>query len=102
MLGDRTHREPAGTITDDTELALRIARSLITCGGFDGEDVADRFVGWYETGPFDIGLMIRDSLGRLQRGGPWTQAGQAVWESRREGSNAGNGSVMRCAPYGIG
>lgn len=101
MLGDGTHRKPAGTITDDTELALRIARSLVTWGGFDGEDVADRFVGWYETGPFDIGLMTRDSLDRLQRGESWTQAGQAVWESRREGSNAGNGSVMRCAPYAL-
>jgi ADP-ribosyl-[dinitrogen reductase] hydrolase len=101
ILGDGTHRKPAGTITDDTALALRIARSLVTCGGFDGEDVADRFVGWYETGPFDIGLLTRDSLGRLQRGEPWEQAGQTVWESRREGSNAGNGSVMRCAPYAL-
>jgi ADP-ribosyl-[dinitrogen reductase] hydrolase len=101
MLGDGSHRKPAGTITDDTELALRIARSLVTCGGFDGEDVAERFVDWYETGPFDIGLMTRDSLGRLQRGESWNQAGQAVWESRPEGSNAGNGSVMRCAPYAL-
>jgi ADP-ribosyl-[dinitrogen reductase] hydrolase len=101
MLGDGSHRKPAGTITDDTELALRIARSLVTCGEFDGEDVAERFVDWYETGPFDIGLMTRDSLGRLQRGEPWNQAGQAVWESRPEGSNAGNGSVMRCAPYAL-
>jgi ADP-ribosylglycohydrolase len=28
MLADGTHRKPAGTITDDTELALCIARSL--------------------------------------------------------------------------
>jgi ADP-ribosyl-[dinitrogen reductase] hydrolase len=101
MLGNGTHRKPAGTITDDTELAIRIARSLVTCDGFDGDDVADRFVDWYETGPFDIGLMTRDSLARLQRGEPWTQAGQTVWESKPEGSNAGNGSVMRCAPYAL-
>lgn len=101
MLGDGSHGQPPGTITDDTELALRIARSLVSCGRFDGEDVAKRFVGWYETNPFDIGLMTRDSLSRLQRGDQWDQAGQAVWESRREGSNAGNGSVMRCAPYAL-
>lgn len=101
MLGHGSHGQPAGTITDDTELALCIARSLVACDGFDGADVADRFVGWYETDPFDIGLMTHDALARLQRGDPWDQAGQAVWESRREGSNAGNGSVMRCAPYAL-
>ncbi|QCC51414.1 ADP-ribosylglycohydrolase family protein [Halapricum salinum] len=101
MLGYGSHGQPAGTITDDTELALCIARSLVACDGFDGADVAERFVGWYETDPFDIGLMTTDALARLQRGDPWDQAGQAVWESRREGSNAGNGSVMRCAPYAL-
>ncbi|WP_229111799.1 ADP-ribosylglycohydrolase family protein [Halapricum desulfuricans] len=101
MLGDGSHGQPPGTITDDTELALRIARSLVDAGGFDGADVAERFVGWYETDPFDIGLMTRDALARLQQGESWEHAGQDVWESRREGSNAGNGSVMRCAPYAL-
>jgi ADP-ribosyl-[dinitrogen reductase] hydrolase len=101
MLGHGSHGQPPGTITDDTELALRIARSLVHCGAFDGEDIANRFVGWYETGPFDIGVMTSDALTRLQSGEPWDQAGQTVWESRPEGSNAGNGSVMRCAPYAL-
>jgi ADP-ribosyl-[dinitrogen reductase] hydrolase len=101
MVGFGTHGQPAGTITDDTELALRIARSLVTNAGFDGEDIASRFVSWYDRGPFDIGLMTSDALSRIQAGAPWDDAGQAVWESRPEGSNAGNGSVMRCAPYAI-
>ena len=101
MLGNGSHGQPAGRITDDTELALRIARSLVACDGFDGADVTERFVGWYETDPFDIGLMTTDALARLQRGDPWDEAGQAVWKSRREGSNAGNGSVMRCTPYAL-
>ncbi len=101
MLGFGTHGQPAGTITDDTELALRIARSLVSAGGFDGADIASRFVSWYESGPFDIGLMTSDALSRIQAGAAWDEAGQTVWESRPEGSNAGNGSVMRCAPYAI-
>jgi ADP-ribosyl-[dinitrogen reductase] hydrolase len=101
MVGFGTHGQPAGTITDDTELALRIARSLVTNAGFDGEDIASRFVSWYDSGPFDIGLMTSDALSRIQAGAPWDEAGRAVWESRPEGSNAGNGSVMRCAPYAI-
>jgi ADP-ribosyl-[dinitrogen reductase] hydrolase len=101
MLGRGTHGQPAGTITDDTELALCIARSLAANDSFEPDDVAERFVDWYESGPFDIGIMTRQSIHRLQSGLPWDEAGQEVWEASPEGSNAGNGSVMRCAPYAI-
>ncbi|GAA0529154.1 ADP-ribosylglycohydrolase family protein [Halorubrum aquaticum] len=101
MLGHGTHGQPPGTITDDTEMALCIAESLADRRGFDPDDVAGRFVEWLDSRPFDIGLMTRDSLSRIRQGEPWDSAGVAVWESRPEGSNAGNGSVMRCAPYAI-
>lgn len=101
MEGYGTWGQPAGTITDDTEQALCIARSLAERETFDPEDIADRFVQWYESGPFDIGVMTRQSLQRLQRGESWENAGQAVWEASPEGSNAGNGSVMRCAPLAL-
>lgn len=101
MLGQGTHRQPAGTITDDTEMALCIAESLVECGEFNPADIADRFVAWYESGPFDIGIMTRQALRRIQQGESWDEAGQRVWENSREGSNAGNGSVMRCAPLAV-
>jgi ADP-ribosyl-[dinitrogen reductase] hydrolase len=101
MLGNGTHGKPAGTITDDTQLALRIARSLEDNGGFRPEDIANRFVEWYESGPFDIGTTTRDSIQSLQGGVSWKRAGEQVWDHSPEGSNAGNGSVMRCAPYAI-
>lgn len=101
MIGHGTHGQPAGTITDDAEMALCIARSLAERGGFDPADVAARFVEWYESDPFDIGVMTRDVLTRIRSGEPWDEAGKAVWEDRPEGSNAGNGSLMRCAPYAI-
>jgi len=101
MVGHGTWNQPAGTITDDTEQALCIARSLVEQGRFDPDDVADRFVSWYDTNPFDIGNMTRQSLERLQQGETWEEAGQRVWEQSAEGSNAGNGSVMRCPPLAI-
>lgn len=101
MVGDGTWGQPAGTITDDTEQALCLARSLVDRGRFDPAEVADRFVEWYETNPFDIGIMTQKSIARLQSGIPWGEAGQQVWESSPEGSNAGNGSVMRCPPLAI-
>ena len=101
MLGNGTHRQPAGTITDDTEIALCIARSLDESGGFDPADIADRFFAWYQSGPFDIGMMTTDAVGQLDTGASWDEAGHTVWEHRSEGQNAGNGSVMRCCPHAL-
>lgn len=101
MLGHGTHGQPAGTITDDTDLAVCIARSLVEQEAFDGEDIADRFHEWYESGPFDVGLMTADAIREYARGTSWRDAGREVWKHRAEGSNAGNGSVMRCAPHAI-
>ncbi|WP_227134741.1 ADP-ribosylglycohydrolase family protein [Halorubellus salinus] len=101
MVGHGTWNQPAGTITDDTEQALCIARSLVDEGGFDPADVAARFVAWYESDPFDIGRMTARSLRAIQQGEPWDEAGQRVWEESPEGQNAGNGSVMRCPPLAV-
>ena len=101
MVGHGTWNQPAGTITDDTEQALCIARSLAEQREFDPADVAERFVAWYDSGPFDIGRMTMRSLDRLTHGDTWEEAGQYVWERSREGQNAGNGSVMRCPPLAV-
>ena len=101
MLADGTHGQPAGTITDDTEMALCIGRSLTTNSEFVPADVAQRFVEWYQSGPFDVGLLTAAVIQRLQDGEPWHHAGYDEWDRRPEGSNAGNGSVMRCAPHSL-
>ena len=101
MLSSGTHGQPAGTITDDTEMALCIARSLVESGQFDPNDVTDRFAEWYQSEPFDIGILTSTVLRRLRDGDAWDEAGIDEWNHLPEGSNAGNGSVMRCAPYGI-
>lgn len=101
MLADGTHGQPAGTVSDDTDLALCLARSLVECGEFDGADVADRFVEWYESDPFDVGGMTRESILEYDGGISWRRAGRRVWERMPEWRNAGNGSLMRCAPLGV-
>ncbi len=101
MVGYGTWHQPAGTTTDDTDLALCIAHSLADCGAFDPADVAERFVAWYESDPFDVGRMTAMSIRSLKKGVPWDEAGRDVWESQPEGQNAGNGSVMRCPPLAI-
>lgn len=76
MIGNGTHGKPAGTITDDTEQALCIARSLVERGEFAPDDIADRFVTWYNGGPFDIGIMTADALGRIDQGRRGTARGR--------------------------
>jgi len=101
MVGHGTWNQPAGTTTDDTAQALCIARSLVDQQRFDPADVAERFVEWYDSGPFDIGMMTTKALSELKHGAAWDKAGREVWERSPEGQNAGNGSVMRCAPLAI-
>ena len=101
MVGQGTWRQPAGTLTDDTEQALCIAESLVERAAFDPEDIAARFVEWYDSEPFDIGAMTRRSIRALDRGRSWDEAGRDIWDASSEGSNAGNGSVMRCPPLAI-
>lgn len=101
MVSGGTHNKPAGTVTDDTELAVCIAQSLVDQGDFLPADIADKFVRWYDSNPFDMGTMTAETLRELKRGGKWDVTGRSVWSSRPEGKNAGNGSIMRCAPYAL-
>jgi len=101
MRGNGVHGQPVGTLTDDTEMALCLARSLPARGEFDPADVADRFLEWYRSDPVGIGGMTRRVMERLSDGESWDDAGQNEWEASPEGQNAGNGSVMRCAPLAV-
>ncbi|MGO1079784.1 ADP-ribosylglycohydrolase family protein [Inquilinus sp. CA228] len=87
-----------GQWTDDTSMALALADSLITRGGFDATDLMDRFVAWWQDGRysctgacFDIGMATQGALDHyLHGGGPF--AGST------DPTTAGNGSLMRLAP----
>ncbi len=92
----RPGRLPAGSFTDDTEMALALAESLLAHCPLDPADLAQRFVAWFRAGPPDIGRHTRLVLKRIYRGEPWEQAAAAV---QAENSwSAANGSVMRCWP----
>jgi ADP-ribosyl-[dinitrogen reductase] hydrolase len=92
-------RMPAGTFTDDTEMALALAESLLACKPLDPADLAGRFVAWYEAGPEDIGYQTRMVLHEISRGAEWEQASKVVYRAYPE--SAGNGSVMRCWPAAL-
>src|SRR5438552_537097 len=75
-------------------------RSLGARGRFDPDDLVDRHLAWFRTGPPDVGTLTRLVLERVDRGEPAAHAAAAVWEQRGPEVSAGNGSVMYCAPLG--
>lgn len=95
----RPGRIPAGTFTDDTEMALALAESLLARRPLDGADLAGRFAAWYRAGPDDVGIHTASILARIAAGEPWQQAAGAV--QGRNPDSAGNGSVMRCWPVAL-
>jgi ADP-ribosyl-[dinitrogen reductase] hydrolase len=92
-------RIPAGTFTDDTEMALVLAESLLTHRPLNPEDLAQRFVTWIESHPSDIGIHTASVLWHIADGEPWESATAAV-QAHNPGS-AGNGSLMRCWPVAL-
>jgi ADP-ribosyl-[dinitrogen reductase] hydrolase len=85
-----------GEFTDDTQMALLVAASLVERGGLDEADVFARFVRWAEAEPPDIGLQTRAVL---RSGRPWDVA--AAEHFAATGRAAGNGSLMRATPAAI-
>ncbi|MDQ3505386.1 MAG: ADP-ribosylglycohydrolase family protein, partial [Actinomycetota bacterium] len=86
----------AGEFTDDTQLGMLLASSLVECGGLDEAEVFDRFVAWLRAGPRDVGNQTRSVL---SSGRPWDVAADKHFA--RTGHAAGNGSLMRTTPAAI-
>jgi ADP-ribosyl-[dinitrogen reductase] hydrolase len=85
-----------GEFTDDTQMALLVAASLLDRDGLDEADLFDRFRAWAAADPPDIGNQTRAVLGS---GLPWDLA--AAEHFARSGHAAGNGSLMRTTPAAI-
>ncbi|MFE3899096.1 ADP-ribosylglycohydrolase family protein [Streptomyces sp. NPDC059153] len=81
-----------GEATDDTQMAVLVAESLLERDGLDLPDMFGRFRRWARGGPKDIGLQTEDVL---TSGDPWDLA--AALHFQVNGRAAGNGSLMRAA-----
>ena len=99
ITGDGPHGLRRGEVTDDTAMALAIARAC-TPEGIDLDAVAANFLEWYRSEPKDIGITTSRALGKMDAGVPWREVGERMMaETPRK--LAGNGSVMRCAPVAL-
>jgi len=79
----------AGQPTDDSEMALALARSIVAEAGFNAKAVSAAYVSWRQSGPFDIGGTTASGIAALAAGRAATSDSQS------------NGALMRVSPLGI-
>ncbi len=84
LAGGGTWGTVAGQPTDDSEMALALARTIVARGGYDVEAARSAYVRWLDSRPFDCGSTVRQGL-----------TGRPNEESQ------GNGALMRISPLGI-
>ncbi|HET9315046.1 MAG TPA: inositol monophosphatase family protein [Vicinamibacteria bacterium] len=85
MLADGgTWHTLAGQPTDDSEMALALARAIVAEGGYRSEAAFAAYREWYRSGPFDVGNTTRAAL-----------------NGYRMGESQANGSLMRASPLGV-
>ncbi|MDO5481316.1 MAG: ADP-ribosylglycohydrolase family protein [Candidatus Saccharibacteria bacterium] len=88
----------AGVWTDDTEMALCLADSLLARNGYDSYDIMHKFTNWVNNGyrTYD-GKPAADVGGQTQRAIEIFQHHPIISENDTTDS-AGNGAIMRLAP----
>jgi ADP-ribosyl-[dinitrogen reductase] hydrolase len=74
----------AGQPTDDTEMALALARAVAARGDYEAAVVLEAYRAWHRSSPFDVGRTTEAAL-----------LGAPVRDSQA------NGSLMRASPLGI-
>lgn len=92
--GHPCHHLQPGQYTDDTQMALALARSIVEAGRFDPDAAARHFLAWGTSadnnrGP---GAACMAAVARLRDGASWRESGVHA---------AGCGPAMRAAPIGL-
>jgi ADP-ribosylglycohydrolase len=90
----------AGQPTDDSEMALILARSIVASDLYDPAAALDAYVHWHDTGPFDMGGTTRAALHAASQAPARADRMARAAASAKQESQA-NGSLMRCSPLGI-
>lgn len=103
ILGEGCWKLVPGQVTDDSELAVALAQNIIDNGKPEIVSLAARYIGWYNSDPFDIGNTTRNSFSTnnvytmLNASKDWNEKSQKEF-----GTNAlSNGALMRIAPMCI-
>lgn len=95
----------AGQPTDDSEMALALTHTLIKDDGlFNITNIAQAYVDWGRSGPFDIGGTTIRSLGLLNMTLSMMSGNDEILtllEDKGPQESQANGALMRVSPLGI-
>lgn len=93
-LGSEHHKLLPGQYSDDTQMSLMVAESLIENKGFNPDDLSQRYVHWITSGiARGYGRTTLAALQKIESGTHWSESGVV--------GSYGNGTAMRAAPFGI-
>jgi ADP-ribosylglycohydrolase len=105
MIGFGTYHQPEGTWSDDSSMAMCIAKSIAEKNGIDVNDIADKFLDWYRFGKyspfgncFDCGMTVYFALHRYYDDVKSNENANAALCGGNDINDNGNGSLMRTLP----
>jgi len=90
----------AGQPTDDSEMALMLARCIVREGRYDAGAALDAYLHWQASDPFDIGVTTSTALDAARNGRTREERLRLAAQSALQDSQA-NGSMMRISPLAI-
>ncbi len=90
----------AGQPTDDSEMALMLARSILKESRYDRAAALDAYVHWHDSDPFDMGGTTRAAL-QAASGAPTREDRLARAAASAKQDSEANGSLMRISPLAI-
>lgn len=94
---DRWRKEEhIGHWTDDTDMMLAILDSILENKELKPQSVAEHFIRWVETSPWDMGMLTSDVLNSPSYLSNPMACAKREWENSGRNS-AGNGGLMRTA-----
>jgi ADP-ribosyl-[dinitrogen reductase] hydrolase len=88
-----------GEYTDDTQMALLLAESLLEMKGFVASHLAQRFHVWVRTAK-DVGNQTRAVI-RMSGYVDYPENCSLLYRANHPDASAGNGALMRCAPVAL-
>jgi ADP-ribosyl-[dinitrogen reductase] hydrolase len=99
MVGGGTLGWRPGEWTDDTAMALCVARGILERPDDPVEPIGERFLAWARTAR-DVGGTVCAALAARRGHDDWFAAARSI-PAARTGHNAGNGSLMRTLPVAL-
>jgi len=93
IIGGGWLRLKPGQITDDTEMALCIARAIVKSQGWLLDGIAQNFAAWLKSRPVDCGDTCRKGIRNYILNG--------LMETKPNEWDAGNGAAMRMLPVAL-